>query len=269
MSELIRNAWTGWLDYTENSKMVALFFLALVLYWFSRRGKTEKYHALFKYSTFIAILCVCPFAAAVLMWYQTRFYDYRWIWNLAPITLVISITITFLWTEIKERKGRVIILTLSILGILYCSGSMGNEVWNVREENRQLEQATEVLAVITENGQNSEITLWAPREVMSYARALYGEITLPYGRNMWDPALNAYSYDTYGEREQKMYEWMCSMEQTGKGRVTIMKRASKLGVTDILLPENIRERSLQRIEKFWEIKAERLGEYYWIHIGEN
>lgn len=269
MSELIRNAQSGWLYYAENNKMVALFLLVLVIFWFGRREGWERYRALFNYGAFVAVFCICPLTAALLMLYQTKFYDYQWIWNLAPITLVISLAISLLWTEIKDKKGKMIIVTLGMLGVLYCSGSMGKEVWNAGEERQQLEQTTEVLNVITDNGQNADITLWAPKEIMSYARALHGEITLPYGRNMWDPALNAYSYDTYGKRAQKMYEWMAGMEQTGKGRVAIMKRVSRLGVTDILLPENIREKPLQRIEDFWGVKAVRVGEYYWIHIGEN
>lgn len=269
MSELIRNARLGWLDYTENSKMVALFLLALLIFWFVKKEEWKKHHALFKYSTLIAVFCICPLTAVFLMLYQTKFYDYEWIWNLAPITLVISLAITLLWTEIKEKKGKMVMVTLGILGILYCSGSMGNEVWDAGQENAQLERTAEVLAVITDNGQNTGITLWAPQEIMTYARALNGEISLPYGRNMWDPALNAYSYDTYGKRKQELYQWMCRMEKTGKGGVKTMKRASKLGVTDILLPGNIREKPLQRIEEFWGIEAEMVGEYYWIHIGED
>ena len=269
MSELIRNAQQGWLEYTQNGKMMAIFLLALVVFWFGKREKWRKYHALFQYSTFVAVFCICPLTAAVLMWYQTRFYDYEWIWNLAPITLVIALAITLLWTEIKEKKGRKIIVTLGILGILYCCGSMGQEPWDAEKENAQLQQTEDVLALITENGQNTGITLWAPKGIMSYARAVNGEISLPYGRNMWDPALNAYSYDTYGEQEQELYQWMCRVEETGKGGIKGMKIAKELGINHILLPGNISEKLLQKIEKYWEIEAATVGEYYWIATGES
>jgi len=269
MSELIRNARLGWLDYTENGKMVALFLLALVIFWFGRREKWEKYHALFKCCTFIAVCCICPITAVLLMLYQTKFYDYRWIWNLVPITLVISLALTLLWSEIKEKKGKRIILTLSILGILYCSGSMGYKVWDAGQENVQQKKTSEILAVITDNGTQNDIILWAPQGIMTYARALNGEICLPYGRNMWDPALNAYSYDTYGEQEQELYQWMCQVEETGEGDVECMKIASELGVNHILLPGNMNEELLQQIEEYWGIEAAMAGECYWIYTGEN
>lgn len=268
MSELIRNAWQGWLEYTQNGKMVALFLLALLVFWFGKREKWRKYQGLFRYSTLVAILCICPLTAALLMLYQTRFYDYEWIWNLAPITIVIALAITLLWTEIKEKKGRILIVTLGTMVILYCCGSMGQEVWDVRKENAQLRQTAEILSVITENGQNTGIVLWAPQGIMAYARAFNGEISLPYGRNMWDPALNAYSYDTYGEPEQELYQWMCRLEETGKGGIKGMKIAKQLGVNQILLPKNISEKLLQKIEKYWGIEAVTVGEYYWIATGE-
>ena len=104
MSELIQNAQLGWQEYTENGKMVALFLLALVIFWFGKREKWEKHKALFQYSTLVAVFCIYPLTAALLMLYQTRFYDYEWIWNVAPITLVVSLTITLLLTEIREKK---------------------------------------------------------------------------------------------------------------------------------------------------------------------
>ena len=73
------------------------------------------------------------------------------------------------------------------------------------------------------------VCLWAPREILETARmqpvavtwmqpvetvgiesvAVAGQLPeLLYGRNMWDAALNAYTYDVYPEEVQQLYCWM-------------------------------------------------------------
>ena len=268
MSELIRNARLGWMDYMENGKFVALLLIALLIFWFWRREAWNKYQTLFKYTTLLTLLCICPLTAVALMLYQTKFYDYEWIWNAVPITLVISLAITLLWTERKETKGKILVGTLAMLAILYCCGSMGQKSWDFDREREQRKQAEAILENVTEKGQNQNITLWAPREIMAYARALDGDIRLPYGRNMWDPALNAYSYDTYGEQELELYEWMCQVEETGEGEVDCMETVSALGINHILLPETINGELLKQVEAYWQVTATKTGNYYWICTGE-
>lgn len=99
----------------------------------------------------------------------------------------------------------------------------------------------------------SVICLWAPREILSYVRQYSSEIKLLYGRNMWDNALNAYSYDTYPEEYGRMYKWMELVSEYGEADSEIsqesidgrecVKNAVAAGVNVIVLPGNTLEKT--------------------------
>lgn len=273
MKELIKNAWLGWLDYTENGKLVALLLLALLLFWFWKKEVWNKYRKLFIYTTIVAISCIIPLTASVLMLYQTKFYDYQWIWGMVPITVVISLASTLLWTELAERYKdtkyagwKKAGITVLMVCLLYFCGSMGTVIADADGEQQKLEETETLLEIITENGQNTNIVLWAPQSVMEYARAVNGEIRIPYGRNMWDPALNAYSYETYGEIENSLYEWMTRAEETGEGDAVIAEVVLEYGVNHVLLPGNLQPELLLELEEELGIQAELAEGYYWFRI---
>ena len=45
MTELMKNAWLGWLDFTTGGKLAALFLAALVYLWLT--GKWKEHRTLF------------------------------------------------------------------------------------------------------------------------------------------------------------------------------------------------------------------------------
>lgn len=314
MQELIKNAWLGWKNYTDSGKLAALFLAALLFLWLWKSGNGKnpsrsKYFQIVLYASILAVCCICPITAALLMKYQTQFYDYEWIWSMVPVTLVIALAGTLMWTEFAgnaEKKHVVnpktgkrkmnwwssVAVTALMFGILYLCGSMQTESWNTGEEAQKREKTAQVLEMLAENGQNSDICLWAPQEIMEYARALDGQIRLPYGRNMWDKALNAYSYDVYGEAEQILYAWMSYVEETGGTEAAIelpeenhtgaeanekaekrvitasecIQLAHELGVNCILLPGNLPQEALTEIEDDFGVKAERVEEFYLFRV---
>lgn len=102
------------------------------------------------------------------------------------------------------------------------------------------------------------VLLWAPADILEYARAEDSSVTLLYGRNMWDKWLDAYSYDTYPETYEELYEWIENEEQFSRGKITeedfqerkraagqnltlteAVERAAAAGVNCILLPESL------------------------------
>lgn len=321
MMELIRNAWSGWLNFTEHGKFAALLLLALLLFWFGsgqsenkkdgektvgskvigKKALENRHRTLVYYTTAMTVCCICPLTAAALMAYQTKFYDYQWIWGAVPVTIVIALAGTQLWTQLTERyaKGKgagwkTAGITVLLICVVYLCGSMQSNVWDAEESAQNREETAKVLEILTENGQNKDICLWAPQGIMEYARALDGSVVLPYGRNMWDGALNAYSYDTYGEEEKLLYTWMCHAEATGEGEAeygktavtevaaenaektmqtrTItaagcMETARRLGVTHILLPSNMQQEVLTELEAYLGIQAENVAGYYLLRIG--
>ena len=273
MTEWIKNARLGWMDYTESGKLAALLLLALLLFWFWKKEEWNKYRQLFIYTTLSAVCCVVPVTAVVLMAYQTKFYDYEWIWGVVPITVVIALAGTLLWTELTRRyqgghrsgwkKAGILLLAICFL---YVCGPLGADNPAKEEKQVALAETERVLEIVTENGQNRDVVLWAPRELMQYARAVDGAVRLPYGRNMWDPALNAYSYETYGDTEIALYEWMTEAEETGTGDKTILKSVLELGVNCMVLPGNLSSELLAEWEETLGVQAEIADGYFLFRI---
>lgn len=283
MTELLKNAWDGWQQYTEGGKYAALLLLVLLFFWFRKQQEKEK--ALLIYTTLMVILCIFPVSAAVLMLYQTRFYDYQWIWSYVPVTMMIAYGGTIFLMEYwenykgknKENRRKCVGVTVAVPVLIFLCGSMGRDVFAVEEEKQERETAEEVLALIT-GDKEEEICLWAPQEMMAAARAFDGTIQLVYGRDMWDASLGGYSYDAYGEAEETLYLWMCRVEdiwhpgyisQTENDDAAlknILDTAGESGVNLIVLPDNILPEEIQKLEKAWGLSAIQVGEYYLMDI---
>lgn len=273
MQELLRNAWQGWRQYISDGKLAALLLAVLLWYWFGRNRVQEKQGALYRYTTLMTVFCICPVTAALLQVYQTRFYDYRWIWSLVPMTLLIGYgCTTFLakyweqWNYNKQERGTTLMLTGICAGVLVLCGSLGGgTALESTGAGTQTEELLETLLV----KQEGNVCLWAPQEVMGRVRARNGNIRLIYGRNMWDEALSGYSYDTYSEEEIALYEWMCLLEDEGQTEGELRENAAEnaslareKGVNTILLPGRVEESILQQMEAALGASAELLDGYY-------
>ncbi|MCM1101295.1 MAG: hypothetical protein NC079_04210 [Clostridium sp.] len=243
MWEWLRNARLGWLDFTGAGKL-AVLFLAALLYLVFATGQKGSRRRLVIYAAVMAALCICPVTAAVLMVYQTRFYDYQWIWSMVPMTAVAALGGTvFLTGQWKTGRGyrtwaRNAAVTLCVAAILVLCGNMGQAQAEDTYINLDRERAEAVLEKAREVCPG-EICLWAPREILEYARLGDGSITLLYGRNMWEESLNAYSYDTYSGELRELYEWMEQLEE--RGGESLVQRAFDLGADCIILPKDLGE----------------------------
>lgn len=281
MQELLINAWQGWQRYTDDGKYAALLFLVLLFLWFRREEEKEK--LLLVYTTLVTLLCVCPVSAAVLMTYQTRFYDYEWIWNYVPLTLMIAYGGTLFLTKYWEYYQKSIWKSLGIAAVavaLVClCGSMGESGFDGTAERQKRVAAQQTLGRMLEETGRENICLWAPKEIMETARAYDGKIRLVYGRNMWDAALGAYSYETYGESEEALYRWMTRVQESSmkghfvdepttqeivEGGVACMEAAKLLGVNTVLLPGNILPEDLEQMAKLGGLEPVALDGYYLI-----
>lgn len=283
MLELLNNAWSGWLYYTEHGKFAALLLVVLLFLWFRRE---EVGRELLVYSTIAAGCCIFPVTAMLLQKYQTLFYDYVWIWQYVPLTMLLAYGITvFLaeqWKNYKKeamKKGETVTrknkwqcigVTVAVAAVVLLCGSLGKPVFSAKEAQAEREHAYTVLEALAECAGDEEIFLWAPEEIMSYARAYDGNIRLIYGRNMWEKALMGHSYDTYGDVEESMYQWMKSVEADGNqeaeifltGGVSCMEAAWDYGVNCILLPGNVSAENISGLEQTFGLKAELLEGYY-------
>ena len=214
MAELLRNAWQGWFRVTDEGKLMALFMGSLLFLWIGY--EREKQKQLLRYGIMMAICCVLPVTAVILMLYQTKFYDYEWIWSAVPVTVLTAYAGTKILSECWQgfrreawRKGLPVTAGLLLLAYL-CSGPGGAYPDRRSAEDRKAE--TEGLLEIIKTEEET-VCLWAPQDIMQYVRAVDGSVLLPYGRDMWQEALGAYSYDTYPADIKKMYRWMCIVEE--------------------------------------------------------
>lgn len=270
----MKDAWLGWENYIESGKLAALLLAALLFLWFHRKQAEQR---LLLYTTVMTFCCIVPVTAVLLMKYQTKFYDYEWVWSMVPLTAVIAYGIAFFLTEYWKdfrgaewRKG--VPVTMLLLAVVLLSGGMGRQVWDKDAQKAEQQQAYKVLEQIAAKSPDGNLCLWAPREIMEYARETNGNIRLPYGRNMWDIYLNGYAYDTYDEKMKMLYQWM---EQAGAGE-DIPDREKRLGecvqyaldagVDCILLPPDTNPETVRGMEEKLGIKAAML-EGYWIYYG--
>lgn len=265
MDELLRNAWNGWHSYTETGKLAALLLISLMLLWLYYKRVDRKNFLI--YTTVAAGCCIVPVTAAGLMVYQTRFYDYEWIWSMVPLTAMVSFAVTLFVTEFlrdltrgDKRKRAGVIIMLLAAGLL--CGGMGSKPWDMTKEREERQAAETLLTRLREHMGGREICLWAPREVLEYVREYDAGIRLLYGRNMWELSMNAYSYDVYPEELTEVYEWM---EGIGREPISAERCAEivgETGVNCVLLPGTAGVEDIEQFQEIMAMQAEMLGDYY-------
>lgn len=281
MTALIGNAWLGWSSYMREGKLTALFFAALLflLSGIGRKGKRTENLSLLFYAAVTAACCVIPVTAAVLMLYQTRFYDYEWIWSLVPATAVTAYGAAVFLEECRSRfsgrqRWKTVGTVILLLSVLLLCGGMGGGDGDHRQQASERERAEDVLKELRERTAGRELCLWAPREIAEYARELDGGIRLIYGRNMWDASLNAYAYDTYDDAVYALYRFMEREAETEQaddgGKMPAAAECADIllrrGVNCILLPQQMEEERIQ-LEGALGVAAERLGDYYLLSLS--
>ena len=281
--ELLRNVWLGWQQFTASGKLVVFLPAALLFLWLGGKWKEKRsYRALFGYTSVMALCCTLPITAAALMIYQNRFYDYQWVWSLVPLTAVAAWAGTELLDQcskgfqMKQWRKWLPVSLLLLATLALCSGLGKGGFDRPGEEQRRL-QAQQVLAQAAEQvaGRQDGTLLWAPRDILEYAREFDGSLELIYGRNMWDAALGAYSYDAYSLEIQNLYLWIENVDETGlavvndpvRGDVILQGKdcvisARNLGVDYILLPSRIEFKDAEALAQLMGGNVVLRGDYY-------
>ncbi|MCH5338717.1 MAG: hypothetical protein J1E03_08045 [Acetatifactor sp.] len=277
MTELLRNAWLGWQQFTTGGKLSAILMAVLLYLWLGGGWKRQK--GLYSYTALMMFACIFPVSAMVLMLYQTRFYDYEWLWSLVPMTVVIAWGITeFLderWKELSlSRWKQGLPVTVLLLVVLVLCSGFGQTGYSRNEEQIRRNKADGVIDRILEL-QDGDICLWAPREIMEYARERTGRLSLVYGRNMWEEALNAYTYDVYSQEYRELYLWMENADPAGtaliedgaRGEMLLkgensMMAAAQAGISCVLLPGSLNADTVETLAKVWGGSARQIDGYY-------
>ncbi len=281
MLEMYKRAWMGWQSYTDDGKLVALAIVVLLYLWLSGKQKGPGKRLMLYGIVFVA-LCVCPLTAVCLMYYQTGFYDYQWIWSLVPLTALIAWGGTvFLTSQWKDGRGlrsmlHNAVVTLASVSVVLLCGGLGQGSVDVAEAYENRAHSEDVLAKVQEL-YGEDICLWAPADILEYARH-EGKMQLLYGRNMWDIALNAYSYDTYSKEQIELYEWMehlddWDIEISAQEVDEKVQKAFAQGADCILLPVDFvewmpesEEALMELLKASGNVEITRFEEYYLLKL---
>lgn len=274
MAELFKRVQEGYTQYITYGKYLVLVFAALIYLW---NQKKEKTRPLLLYGICSLFLVIFAPTAMALVKYQTYYYDYPWLFGLVPVTVLIAWgAVCFLMecrktaSESKSGKKIGILSVVLLLGILFLCGNMTGSVNGKKKTTDEAEQALqsteEILSLVHEKSANADnICIWGPKEVLEYMRAVDPSVTLLYGRTMWEPSLGGYTYDTYSEEQNALYQWMEDLVQNAENAGTAemvvqdaenagtadayFKTAFSWGVTCIVLPENTADVLTLRLEK--------------------
>lgn len=285
MQELLRNAWTGWQNYTSEGKFAALLLLVLLFLWFCAEECKEK--QMLVYTTLMAVCCIFPVSAALLMKYQTNAYAYEWIWGYVPMTIMIAYgAVVFLSSGQSaitgQKKWRTAGMAAIAVLLIFLCGRLGQPIYENDEgletvkagtTNVEMKNAEAVLAELEASAGTQEICLWAPREIMTSARGRSGSIRLIYGRNIWDASLGAYFNQGYGITEERLYLWMCNAEDTGSGEYRAadgtvidgkwcIDTAVAAGVNRIVFPDTLAAEDIQLLSEELGVSTRQLDGYY-------
>lgn len=261
MAELFKRVQEGYTQYITYGKYLVLVFAALIYLWNQKKEKTKP---LLLYGICSLFLVIFAPTAMALVKYQTYYYDYPWLFGLVPVTVLIAWgAVCFLMecrktaAESKSGKKIGILSVVLLLGILFLCGNMTGSVNGKKKTAEEAEQALqsteEILSLVHEKSANADnICIWGPKEVLEYMRAVDPSVTLLYGRTMWEPSLGGYTYDTYSEEQNALYQWMEDLVQNAENAETAdayFKTAFSWGVTCIVLPENTADVLTLQLEK--------------------
>lgn len=203
-------------------KYLALIIVGVLFLWLmGKYKKLQGTRILLLYGISICLAVLIPVSGFVLAKYQTLFFSYRHLLLLLfpmifiPWALVETLENGLGHMKRNAEEGDLVrekpwitrfLGVVVAAGLLLVSGNMLTEGVDTEFTLAKEKVPTRVMEVLEllEKGD----VLVAPNEVLEYARSYDGDLRLIYGRDMWQPALKAYTYHTYDEAACQIYEWM-------------------------------------------------------------
>lgn len=211
-------------SFVEDGQFFMLFMVALLLLWLMQDKNRREF---IQFAFVMLLLLLCPISAKLFMIYQTQFFSYEDLWELLPVTGLLAYALVLAsnkikmiyikdyghWEEAVPRKkeiGYEVLMTVILAALLFLCGTL-TPAKAMTERTQGVEripvEAEEVLSLL-EIPKGENITVLSPDEIATWARIYSGDIILPYGRNMWEIALNAYTYDTYSQDLTDLHDWI-------------------------------------------------------------
>jgi hypothetical protein len=260
-----------------------------------KRYKKTKSETFFVFCVLMIAMIIFPVTGMALQIYQTKFYDYPWVWSCVPMAAMIAWgSVAFIFEEIPRRiqkeegkstKGQLFWKNLCgiavIVAILFMCGNQGR-LNALDEKTVQDEMAAEqILEYLETNNLLVDHVVWGKAGVLQYLRSHNGQVVLLYGRDMWEAKAGAYDYEGYTKEEIACYEWMeilssahnlylLEVEQPTKEIVQALsteehiKAARSMGADIVILPTKMivwMEKYIQLPESEGAIVSKEIGEY--------
>lgn len=208
-----------------------LFMVSLLLLWFVKEFAKKEFR---RFATLMLLLLLCPFSVKLLLLYQTPFYGYENLWALLPMTVVLACAAVAAVSKIsswyitergrlrkavsgrRERVYEALAAAVFALLLFFC-GTMTSAKGLTEQDydgDKLPKEAAEVFALL-EISEGEDVFLLAPDDLAAWARIYSGHILLPYGRNLWEPELSAYTYDVYKGDMEELHNWVNGTLMTG------------------------------------------------------
>ncbi len=224
MSNLFNSMRIGYTGFIEDGQYLMLFMAALLLLWISEDPRKREFT---KFCLVMLLVLLFPLTAKLLIVYQTAFYNYENLWELLPVTTLLSygLVIAFIRMTasikkeyghfksiIPKRKeitdqlfiGAVLVVFLFLCGTLSLGKTMSAPSFDSTRMPIEVKAVLDQIPISEEE----EVYLLAPDSIMTWARIYNGNIHLPYGRNLVEPKLSAYTYDVYSEDMWLLHDWV-------------------------------------------------------------
>lgn len=213
MSELI-NSMQSALELAGGSPgLTALFLAGLIALWNQKFRGDQQNGYLFWYGAITLFIVISPvFLMLVSRFLPELTTDSMMLWIL-PVVPVILITGVNAFPFQRTKKERILFFA-AFLAIIILAGATAytKNQYKIIENaeyipDSELEMILKVEEYRQENGMET-VLLWAPQDIMKYARVYSGNIYLLYGKDLWLGSMDSQMHQIYEEWQKNAYIYM-------------------------------------------------------------
>lgn len=193
--------------------LTALFLAGLIALWNQKFRGEQQHGYLFWYGTIALLVVISPvFLMLVSRFLPELTTDHMMLWIL-PVVPVILITGVNAFPFCRTKKERILFLA-AFLAIMLLAGTTAytknqNKIIENAEyiPDSELEMIVKVEEYRQQNGMGT-VLLWAPQDIMQYARIYSGNIYLLYGKDLWLGSMDSQMHQIYEEWQRNAYVYM-------------------------------------------------------------
>lgn len=207
MLGIFRTAVAHFGGFNGSGMHMALFFAAVLYLIAVKKEEEERSRTLIVgYSILFAILYLCPVTAYIIMEYCIGDSVYwRMFWLLPTIITIAYVFVKWLFQT--RGKGQFALFFVCAAAVIVITGApvyTQENYYPAENEYKIPQSAIDICEFIEQNrGEEEQVKVTVPNELLCYIRQYNASIKMPYGRN-------ALTGQSLGERRTQIYEMMTS-----------------------------------------------------------